>query len=85
MEQPHRFADSSTLRMALIARTVEDPFPKWDADSGAWVVQARPRNGGADWVLARGQRPTAFAEQQAAWEAANWLRVAAPPYLIGLR
>lgn len=83
MEPPNWCADASALRAALVARRVAEPFPEWDPGSRAWLVRARSRYGGGEWVLGRGERPTAFAEQHAAWEAANWLRVAATPYVIG--
>jgi len=85
MDGSRRLADSSTLRMALVARTVEEPAPEWDPEACAWVVRTRPRTGADDWVLGRGERPTAFAEQRAAWEAANWLRISATPYVVGRR
>lgn len=85
MKRADLFADASTLRLALIARTVEEPLVEWDPDSGAWIVRAHHRIGGGEWVLGQADSPIAFADQRAAKAAANWLRVSATPYLIGRR
>lgn len=85
MERNAHFADTQTFQMALATGVVEAPSPRWDPALGAWVIQARPRQGGQGWVLGRGQRPTGFAQEGDAREAARQLRQEAIPYLVGRR
>ncbi len=85
MERTTHFADAATLQMALATGMVALSGPKWDPHSGDWVIRARSRQGGEDWVLTQGNGPAYFSERQKAWEATRSLQMGGLPYLIGRR
>jgi hypothetical protein len=84
-EQAH-LTDGTNLRMAVESGRVHQPRAQWEPDLDGWVVRARARQGGPDWVLSRGPgREPAFSSREQAWRAATSVRTAGTPYLVGRR
>lgn len=68
------FADRSSFRTALLLGLVEAPEIEWDPASGSWLIAARPRQGGARWVLSHGDRPVGLDSREQAQRLAEGLR-----------
>ena len=74
MHRRHHLADAATFHMALASGMLDEPRPAWDPDTGRWVIKARPRRSGEDWVLGQGPRPTGFGDQAEAWRTVQEMR-----------
>lgn len=85
METKSHLTDAFGIQVALRSGQVQPPRPEWDADSQSWLIRARSRAGGADWVLTRGGPTAAFPSLEQARRAADGLRSDGFPYLIGQR
>ena len=85
MDTTSHFTDAFGIQAALRSGQVQPPQPEWDDDSQGWLIRARSRAGGADWVLTRGGRTAAFSSLEHARKAADGLRSDGFPYLIGQR
>ena len=85
MDRIRHLADQASFSLALAVGMLDAPRPEWDAGSGQWVITARPRQAGGDWVLGRGPGPTGFDDPDAAWHTINEMRREAAPCLAGRR
>jgi len=77
--------DDLSLRIALDAGQVFLPRAERDPDSGDWVVVARCRQGGADWVLTRDGCKAGFPCLEQAWREADRLRSLGGQHPVGRR